>query len=112
MSADMTTDLVKRLEAGETAFFHGGPRGLREVLPSSITGVPSTASYGAEGICRRDRVYVTTDLSAAIMFAAGNPFGAQAVYQVEPEGLEPDPDCRVPGLSFGNYIFDSPIIPG
>lgn len=39
-----------------TRFFHGGPRGLRQILPPSVTGARSCASYGAEAarVCRRD----------------------------------------------------------
>jgi hypothetical protein len=82
-------------------FYHAGPIGLREILPPSITGVPSTASYGADGVCRRDRVYVTTDLSCAVGFASlVPPHGAGAVYEVEPVNPIADPDCSHPGLSF------------
>jgi rifampin ADP-ribosylating transferase len=49
---------------------------------------------------RHDRVYVTTDKVAAVMFAALHPSGG-SVYVVEPIGeLIPDPDCDLPGLSF------------
>ncbi len=85
-------------------YFHGGFPRLRVgefVLPSSVTGAHSTADHGAEGVCRRDRVYLTTDLQAAKVFAAMFPNGRGWVYQVEPDGeLEPDPDCKDPGFSF------------
>jgi rifampin ADP-ribosylating transferase len=82
-------------------FYHAGPIGLREILSPSITGAPSTAAYGAAGICRRDRVYVTTDLACAVGFASlVPPHGAGAVYEVEPVNPVSDPDCHMPGLSF------------
>lgn len=80
-----------------TRYFHGGAPGLRMILPSSKTGAPSNADYGAEGICRRDRVYIVTSFSAAAMYAALHPSGRGVVYEVEPIGaLEPDPDF-IPG---------------
>lgn len=82
-------------------FYHAGPVGLRQILPPVVTGAPSAASYGAEGICRRDRVYVTTSLPAAIGFASlCPPDGRGAVYEVEPTNPVPDPDCSEPGLSW------------
>lgn len=80
------------------SYFHGGPRGLKAILPPAQTGALSTASYGCAGVCRRDRVYVTTDFSAATMFASLVPNGT--VYEVEPQNLVHDPDCFVAGLSF------------
>lgn len=89
------------LSAG-TAFWHGGRPGLPRgsfVLPPSITRVKSLSDYGAAGVHRRDRVYVTTTQAVALMYAAGVPKGV--IYQVEPHGeIEPDPDCTLPGLSF------------
>jgi hypothetical protein len=88
-------------------YFHGGKRGLVAggyVLPPSITNVLSTYDYVAMGdLHRRDRVYITTDLTAAQLYAAGNSAGTQkpAVYEVTPEGVvEPDPDCRHSGHSY------------
>lgn len=85
-------------------FFHGGKGGLVKgnmILPPSITGVPSCARYGAAGLCRTDRVYVTTDERAALMFAALHYSGKGATYEVEPIGeLIADPDCDKPYLSF------------
>lgn len=84
------------------AYYHGGPPGRQRgalLLPPNITGARTTADYGAGAVCRRDRVYVTTDINGALMFAAGQRRGV--VYQVEPIGaLEPDPDCTQAGLSF------------
>lgn len=78
-------------------YYHGGPRGLREILPPSVTGAPSCASYGAEGICRRDRVYLTTLYEAAILYAAMHPSLNGVVYEVEPVGeITPDPDYLGP----------------
>lgn len=82
-------------------YYHGGPKGLREVLPPCLTGAPSSASYGAAAVCRRDRVYVTTSLEAAIGFASlAPPSGDGAVYEVEPLNPADDPDCSFPGLSY------------
>jgi hypothetical protein len=79
-------------------YYHAGPRGLSMILPPKVTGAASTASYGASAVCRRDRVYVTTDFSAAVIFASLLPNGT--VYEVEPVNALPDPDCTLPGLSF------------
>lgn len=83
-------------------YFHGGPIGRQRgayLLPPCLTKAPSLATYGAGGVCRTDRVYVTTDARAALMYAAGVPKGV--IYEVEPVGdLEADPDCSQPGLSF------------
>ena len=87
-------------------YWHGGPRGLRRgdyILPPSKTGTRNTlASYGtvASGLARLDRVYVTNERIAAVMYASGLP-GLGCVYEVEPVGdLTPDPDCNKPGLSW------------
>lgn len=83
-------------------YYHGGARGRDRgamLLPPNVTGAPSLSQFGAAGVCRRDRVYVTTNFHAALLYAAANRKGV--VYQVEPLGeLEPDPDCNQPGLSF------------
>lgn len=85
-------------------YFHGGRGGMvrgQYLLPPSITGAPSCALFGADHVCRRDRVYVTTVMEAAFIFAAGSPCGRGDVYLVEPIGpLVPDPDCNLRGLSF------------
>jgi len=87
-----------------SSYFHGGTPDLRVgdyVLPPTETGAPSLASYGAAGICRRDQVYVATDVTAAVMYAATHPSGRGKVYQVEPIGeVTADPDCQITGLSY------------
>jgi hypothetical protein len=84
-------------------YYHGGFPGLHVgdfVIPSATTGAASTADFGADRICRRDRVYITAEMSAAVLFAAGHPSGKGVVYEVEPIGqLEHDPDCMLPGMS-------------
>lgn len=85
-------------------YYHGGFGGLRlgqSVLPPATTGVPSTASFGAAGICRTDRVYITTRFDSAYAFACLHWTGAGKVYEVEPQGvLEHDPDATQAGYSF------------
>lgn len=84
--------------------YHGGFGGLRVgdyVLPPDETGVASTASYGAAGVCRTDRVYLTTADGAATLIACLHPSGRGKYYEVEPCGdLEDDSDCDLPGLSY------------
>ena len=85
-----------------TTYFHGGPAGVQRgafLLPPTITKRKHCSLYGAAGIHRTDRVYITTDRTAALLFAASWPKGV--VYECEPIGdVEPDPDCSVPGLSY------------
>lgn len=85
-------------------YYHGGFGGLRvgqAVLPPASTGAPSTASFGAAGICRTDRVYVTTSFDAAYAFACLHWTGKGKVYEVAPVGpIEPDPDATDDGYSF------------
>jgi len=100
--AEQRTRQVLR-EGEARRFFHGGPRGIwpRRIQPPNVTGAPSTADFGAHGVCRRDRVYVTTSLEAATIFGAMVPGGPGSVYEVEPVGeIEPDADCDHPDLSF------------
>lgn len=71
------------------------------VLPPSKTGVPSTARFGAAGICNVDKVYVSTDMHAATYFACMHPSDNGRVYEVEPIGpLTDDPDAKKKDLSF------------
>lgn len=94
----MKAQALKEAQDRGPVYYHGGPRGLRTILPSSQTGVRSHAAEISK-ICRRDRVYVTTDFSAALLYAACHDRGV--VYEVMPDGvLEPDPDCSEPGLSW------------
>ena len=85
-----------------TKYYHGGPIGRAPgafILPPAITGGRSLADYGAAAVCRRDRVYVTSSYTGALLYAAGHKRGV--VYEVEPIGeLVPDPDCTLSGLSF------------
>jgi hypothetical protein len=85
-----------------TKYYHGGSVGIRRfghVLAPALTGVLSTADTGAHGVCRKDRVYVTTDINAAKLFASATK--QPCVYEVEPIGtLEDDPDCNQKGFSF------------
>ncbi len=52
-------------------YFHGGKPGRKRgefILPPCITKSPSCSEYGAAGVHRRDRVYVTTSEHVALMF--------------------------------------------
>lgn len=80
--------------------FHGGVTGLNvgdRIIPPSESGVKAAADYlpdqsQAEHV-RRDRVYITSDLQAAILFAALRSPGGGDVYAVLPESpVEPDAD--------------------
>lgn len=86
----------------KTIYWHGGRPGIRRggvLLPPSITKVPSLSEYGAAGVHRRDRVYVTIRREVALMYAAGVRNGV--LYQCVPIGdIDPDPDCLDPGLSW------------
>ena len=85
-------------------YFHGGPPHLsigESILPASETGVKSASDYGAEHVHRRDRIYLTTNPTAAKLFAALHPSGKGEVYRVDPVGaVDPDPDCSEDGLSY------------
>ncbi len=77
--------------------YHGGARGLlpgQKLLPPSLTAAPSCADYDGEH-CRSDRVYLTTDLEEATVYAALAPRGGCGdVYEVEPmDEPEPDQSC-------------------
>jgi len=83
-----------------TVYYHGGPPGLCRILPPSTTGAKGLGDFG-NPMCRRDRVYVTTDYDAALLFAAGSAALCAVVYEVTPiGGLAPDPDCYTPGMSW------------
>ncbi|KSV95424.1 hypothetical protein [Sinorhizobium sp. GL28] len=89
---------------GAVRYFHGGYGGLsvgQFVLPPAMTGAPSTAQFGAHGVCDTSKVYVCTDLHAALFFAGGHPSGNGKVYEVAPAGeLTADPDALIDGLSY------------
>jgi hypothetical protein len=59
-----------------------------------MTGTPTTADYGGPTVCRRDRVYATTELRFARVYAALAPFGGCGdVYEIELDApIEPDGD--------------------
>ena len=84
-----------------TRFFHGGNAGLRVggyILPPSETGV-SPNGFVPGGARRIDRIYIASDLTAAIGWASAHP--APIVYEVEPEGEAiNDPDHKGQGISF------------
>ncbi|MFD2235919.1 hypothetical protein [Aureimonas populi] len=87
-----------RAEAPVT-YWHGGPRGLREILPPIKTGKRSIAAELDPAACLRSKVYVTTEYGAAVLYASVIDKGT--VYRVEPVGeVEHDPDCRQLGLSY------------
>lgn len=89
-----------------TRYYHGGVKGLlrgQKILPPIETGKSTLLQFAKEiepdGVQRPDKVYITTDLDAAKMFAFSFPYGD--VYEVTPsEDLEDDPDCTLPGLSY------------
>ena len=86
--------------------YHGGIPGLNpgsKLLPPSVTGQSTlleiSKQIAPDGPQRSDRVYVTTDFTAALLFAACYPNGD--VYEVMPIGeLEHDPDCTEHGYGF------------
>lgn len=78
--------------------YHGGPKGLKEILPRTKTAVKGQEAYGNK-VAKPDKVYVTSDYHAALMYAS--QFKKGSVYYVEPIGhLEHDEDCISVGLSF------------
>jgi rifampin ADP-ribosylating transferase len=85
-----------------TTYWHGGRSGIQRgayILPPTVTKTPSLSEFGAAGVHRRDRVYVTTSQAAALLYAASVKRGV--IYECEPIGVvEPDPDCSMPGLSW------------
>lgn len=85
-----------------TTYFHGGRPGLKPgafLLPPCVTNAPSLSDYGADEVHRKDRVYVTTNKTVALLFAAGVIGGV--IYECDPVGdLEPDPDCSMPDISW------------
>ena len=91
----------------DRAYYHGGVPGMfpgRVLLPPSMTSFQRehAARVRSGSVGRADRVYITTSLESAAMYAALYPRrSGGSVYRVEPIGLlEDDPDCDEPGLSF------------
>ncbi|MDX0930546.1 hypothetical protein GOE05_24055 [Sinorhizobium medicae] len=89
---------------GAVRYFHGGFGGLtvgQLVLPPETTKAPSTARFGAAGVCNTNKVYVCTDMHGALLYACMHFSGCGKVYEVEPIGeLTPDPDAARAGFSF------------
>ena len=86
-------------------FYHGGYPKLFPgdyVLPPNQTNAASCSEFGGESVHRKNKVYVTTSMNAALLFAAFYPRSPRGmVYEVVPLGdVEPDPDCSHDGLSF------------
>lgn len=78
-----------------TKYFHGGRRGITHLLPPSATKEKCSNDYFKNNpmLARRDRVYITTEIACAMMFAAFDPSLKGVVYEVEPIGeVEIDPD--------------------
>lgn len=80
-------------------YFHGGPNGIQGfILPPNQTGVKSLASYSSINFCDTSKVYVATDINAALLYASRKD---GVLYEVEPIGeLLPDPDYIGEGVSF------------
>lgn len=88
-------------------YWHGGVPGLRPgdaILPPSESAttrrlVNSAPHSIPADIARDDVVYLATNREVAKGYAAYYPDGA--LYEVQPDAeIEPDPDCRVDGLSW------------
>lgn len=93
-----------------TTYYHGGYPRLKvgdQLLPPDQTHAKHTLSSYAKHerpdatyAHRTDVVYLVTDMEMAAFYAAMYPGGGR-VYIVEPKGLlTPDPDCKVPGMSW------------
>lgn len=98
--------------ARQISYFHGGVPGLAlgdRLLAPSVTGVRAAIDYAdvagvdpaAASRVRRDRIYLSTMIEAAAIFAAFHPSGRGELYEVDPVGpVEPDPDYSgAPGES-------------
>lgn len=98
----------------EVIYFHGGVSGLYpgdRLLPPSQTGARASRDFLPEAMremaahVRTDRVFLTTELELARMYAGLHPDGDRRrggdLYRVVPEGpVEPDPDWDgEPGVS-------------
>jgi lysyl-tRNA synthetase, class I len=83
----MTSAPIQGTAKPSARYFHGSNRGRKVgdyILPPSETGRASASDFGAEIVHRKDRVYVTTSLTDAQLFASGSL--KPVVYEVEPEG--------------------------
>ena len=79
-------------------YFHGGKAGHKEILPPSVTGAAQNGVVPSN-VRREDRVYVTTDIAAAILWAAQH--SSPMLYEVQPKGvIEADPDHKGVDTSF------------
>ena len=66
---------------------------MKMILPPRKTGASSCASYGAEKVCSRDKVYLGVSVEHAMIFAAMYAYGIGHVYKVRAIGeVEDDPD--------------------
>ena len=90
-------------------YYHGGPRGLDKqgwLLPPTRTGIAAAVDFLPDGQIesghvRRDRVFITTSMTVAELFARMHPSGRGAIYEVTPFGnVEPDPDYDGEDTSF------------
>jgi hypothetical protein len=79
-------------------YFHGGRAGFKTIFPPSVTGAEQNGVV-PDRVRRKDRVYVTTDVATAILWASQH--SSPMLYEVEPEGaIEADPDHKGVGVSF------------
>jgi hypothetical protein len=79
-------------------YFHGGRAGFKTILPPSITGAEQNGGV-PNNVRRKDRVYITTDIPTAILWASQH--SSPMLYEVEPEGaIEVDPDHKGVDVSF------------
>jgi len=80
-------------------YFHGGNRKLHVndyLQPPAETGAEVMGGWN-NPLCRKDRVYLTTNLVDARYYASASP--NPIVYEAIPEEIEQDPDCPTPGYS-------------
>ncbi|WP_027553551.1 hypothetical protein [Bradyrhizobium sp. Cp5.3] len=79
-------------------YFHGGRAGFMAILPPSVTGAEQNGVV-PDKVRRKDRVYITTDVATAILWASQH--SSPMLYEVEPEGaIEADPDHNGVDVSF------------